>query len=398
MLKTLTLASCSLGIILSPEMLRLLGNTAGASGLSILAAIAMATIIYALMVSAMEQNHTAPLMANAYGPVTTLVASLTGRVMFTATATAALVVTSGFIFNEVFYYRFPNFAFAYLLLAAVLVINLFGAKAVMRIQGALVLITLLCLGVLIIKGLISFEHMPLDKKPFMPSLGPETFAIAILLFIGFETAGIIEEGNKKAMIIALVIAGTILALWAVVSLMHVAPGKLSRTSIPFTIAARNIMGDTGRYLIGTAAITGSAAAVTTMLMGLKHMVIKLVKIEVLPPIAARYNIPALMGAMGAAGIMMAGFAGHDELKTAIRAGMILWALSYVFVAVAGFRLNKKPGGLIVAVTLLASIITAVLTSHESTHLIKMISYAIAISMAICYTLSKSVVREKLQEK
>ena len=40
----------------------------------------------------------------------------------------SLVVTSGFVFNEVFVYWFPNFLFAFILLGIIFMINIFGEK------------------------------------------------------------------------------------------------------------------------------------------------------------------------------------------------------------------------------------------------------------------------------
>ncbi|MFC1770200.1 hypothetical protein ACFLZI_04030, partial [Nitrospirota bacterium] len=285
--------------------------------------------------------------------------------------------------------RFPNFAFAYLLLFAIIGINLAGGRTAFKIQGVLVLITLLCLGILIIKGLIGFEQMPIDKKSFTPSLNPGLLALPMLLFIGFETAWIIEDDSRKSVIFALTIAGIFLAAWAMVSLMYVAPGKLSRTSIPFTITARNIFGQTGRYIIGVAAIAGSAAAVNAMLMGLKRITAGF-SIE---GAVIKYNIPVLAGGLGAGGIMLAGIAGEDELKTAIRAGLILWTLAYAFIGIAAFRAERKLNGLMGALILLAGIAVILFSSDEPTHLISIMSYAVTISIVICYGLHKLIIKE-----
>jgi hypothetical protein len=73
-----------------------------------------------------------------------------GKLPFAVCASAGLVVSAGFVFNEVFVYWFPNFAFASILLASITLLNIFGKKPALVTQ--VITLAAASIGLLILTG------------------------------------------------------------------------------------------------------------------------------------------------------------------------------------------------------------------------------------------------------
>ena len=99
-----------------------------------------------------------------------------GKLPFAVCASAGLVVSAGFVFNEVFVYWFPNFAFASLLLVSITLLNIFGKKPALVTQ--VITLAVARIGLLILKllepddGKIAYKEQdisklsPAEMKPF----------------------------------------------------------------------------------------------------------------------------------------------------------------------------------------------------------------------------------------
>jgi amino acid transporter len=143
------------------------------------------------------------------------------------------------------------------------------------------------------------------------------------------------------MLSSLLITVFLLSLWGTVSLAHVPANRLAASSIPYTLAAREIAGQTGRILMGLVVIAGAGCAVIALFSATARMAASLARLNMLPRIcrgSARRNavvISVLASAVTA--MMAAGFAGEPELEIFIRAGFLLWLLHIVLVHLAAVK-------------------------------------------------------------
>jgi amino acid transporter len=150
--------AAGLGIILSAQTLILLGNGVGQAGIWFLIFLIAGAALHLLGAFTIFADISSPrgetrFLQKNLGKWAALLLPLSSRLSLTLVATTGLVVTAGFVFNEVFVYWFPNFLFAYLLLGLILIVNLLGRVAWGRFQIFVILVTLLGLIALIIAGL-----------------------------------------------------------------------------------------------------------------------------------------------------------------------------------------------------------------------------------------------------
>ena len=129
------------------------------------------------------------------------------------------------------------------------------------------------------------------------------------------------------------------------SLLFVAPSRLMDTSIPHILAAKAILGPTGRIVIGVVAIAGACAAVNYLYQSVARMMVLMAHHHLLPPIfggSTSRPVLALSSLAAATGLLMAmGFAGTDLLDVSIRAGLMLWLVFYALIHLAGFLQGRR---------------------------------------------------------
>ena len=270
-----------------------------------------------------------------------------------------LLVSSGFVFNEVFLYWFPNFAFAFILLGLLLGLQFLPDKIKFFFQIGFVSISIFGLLFLIIAGIIQSGIIQTDQiiafKPdntdylFM-STRLNIFFMPILLFIGFDLGCVVF--NKTDMLYSKTVHSIffavsfmciLFALWGFVSLESVAPQKLANTSIPHMIAARNILGDLGRSIMGIIVISGSLAFVHTLFTFISKQGTIIIKAIRLPKKINGSKILILSITLIIAGLMAAGLAGDEKLETFIRASLILWMISYAIISLSYILSFSRPG-------------------------------------------------------
>ena len=161
----------------------------------------------------------------------------------------------------------------------------------------------------------------------------------LLLFVGFDL--LIFTRNKSSddasslrrhLITGLVVAGTVFCLWGIASVLNVPVARLAKTTIPHIIAAKNILGETGRIIMGLVVISGSGAAVNALLVAIGEMIADVSRQANSPFFFQRiFNRPStimILLALVTAAMMALGVAGTDALDTYIRGSLILWLLNY----------------------------------------------------------------------
>lgn len=328
----------------SPESYSLIGTRAGQAGFwaSIVLILFSLGIILALQVvaSARELNQTVFQDARSFPHSTwALVLGLSALIGSTLFASTGMLVTAGFTFNEVFYYRFPNFTFSFLLLAAIVAMHWCAPKVYLRLNAVFVLIGVSSLLFLVVYGMLTKSA----SAELSWSTGNTSFASLlplVLVFIGFEQmflTNIRKPGSFSLMSAIVIIASLVLAGWMLVSLKFVPAERLGSSTISYMTAAMQVMGQKGRLIMGMAIIAGACGAVCGLIRISCQYVETICGNKMSPYV--RKVTPLLLGIIIAA-LMSAGVAGSDKLEMYIRGSLLLWLIySSLFVLTAAFHLR-----------------------------------------------------------
>src|SRR5210317_168693 len=112
-----------IGVMLSPETLVLLGNSAGYNGTLFFLSVAIAAAVSCMCAYSIiylgrqtEEGNELFLLAKVLGRFPAAALVISARLSVTLLVATSVLVTAGFAFNEIFVYWFPNFGFAFLLL------------------------------------------------------------------------------------------------------------------------------------------------------------------------------------------------------------------------------------------------------------------------------------------
>jgi hypothetical protein len=371
-----------------------MGNLAGVHHGKFFLWLGPAVVLYRVTV-----RSTAAVSEDAMGPVLVML-SLAGRWATTLMLSPLLLVTAGFAFNEIFVYWFPNFAFAFILLAGLLAIQLAGDKVVHAAQLMLMALVLAGLGTLIAMGLWSHPHWPAmvgSSQSTDTSFSPMA---VIMLFVGFDLALNPVTAHRKPRVHAainngLLAAAGIIALWTLASLLNVPGAKLSDSFIPHLVAARHIGGDPGRMMMGGVVIAGSCAAVNALFRSVARSNALLTARWPTNSIKRLHFLskPAfwqVVSAVAVAVLMAGGMAGTDEIDIYLRAGLILWLTYYggVHLAVLSDRFRHAGqlsghcfgwlGPLVGAAAMLTGVGMLLATDPDSTQLLTVTLIVVAV--------------------
>ncbi len=342
----------AIGIMISSDTLVLLGNFFGKTGNAGFFLIILSAVIYLALLSQYKQlfiffpvlSSDIEILKSVFGTLPALFPFFVKMIAIVFLSTG-LLVSSGFVFNEVFIYWFPNFGFAFIMLGLLLSLQFLPNKAVLYLQIGFAGIPILGFLILIIAGIIQTDQLahfkPWDMDTSINSMGFNTYFLPLLFFIGFDLGFTIcnksdqKYPGKYNVLFATVIFMCILfVLWGYVSLKYVPAEKLINTSIPHMIAAKNILGDPGRFIMGVIVISGSLAAVHALFTIISKQSSLLLKIARLPENIKVAKIIIIFLALIIAGMMAGGMAGEEELETFIRASLILWLISYAMMSLS----------------------------------------------------------------
>jgi len=327
----------ALGLMVSPDNLALMGRTTGRFGISMVLLLAMAVVIYLAHLNSLKKwfallggpADTTPQVGNLAGVWLTYY-TLIVRIMAAVFITTGLTVSSGFVFNEVFFYWFPNFAFAYIVLAIAGGLQFLKPETRAKVQCVFIATVLTGLLVLIVAGFAKGwpQYIPpgtLNQPPVMPWL-----FLPLLLFVGFDMG--IPAGQSPAAVktvqFSIALFGGLMVLWVMVCLQYVAGDRLVSTSIAHMIAAREILGQSGRALMGIVVISGSFAAMNALFTALRRTTVTMARQQTLPQTRVLPHAVVLGVAAIAAVLMASGMAGEEVLETYIRAALLLWIGGY----------------------------------------------------------------------
>ena len=399
-----------MGLFVSPEALVIQGHLTGLNGVGFIVALALAIALHGLNATSLGRADGAPageiqLLTSVWGPFTASMLLLMARPALAVCLATAVLVTSGFVFNEVFLYWFPNFGFAALVLSILLIVNLAGPLTAAAAQVLFTATAVAGLAGIAGIGLISWGQAPQAPVVTVAGTTPHSIGLAVIAFVGYDmlryTDHNLDPARKKSVVTAGLIAGGILfVLWNGASLLYVAPSRLADTSIPHILAAKAIMGPTGRMVIGVVAIAGACAAVNYLYQSVARMMALMAHHRLLPAVfaqSASRPVLALSGLAAASGLLMAiGFAGSDLLDISIRAGLLLWLGFYALLHLAFFlsgrakqrqgmpMVTAKPGkrAIFTALALIVIAATLVATDEASGTLLTTLSTILAMAAGL----------------
>jgi len=332
------------GWLLSPEALVIGGNSAGNMGWLVFPALAVAALLLSVSGNLLNSSQRAAEHDNDFlllrcmtGTIPAISLTLASSIPLVILAATALLVTSGYTFNEVFLYWFPNFGFSFLLLALLTLLQYFPEKIIFRTQICFVLLTAGALLFLVLSGIAGTEPPVNEVLSHTGSFSSASSVLMLLLFTG-STSGV---RTKHPFLVP--IAGLVFFfLWICVSLWYVNPERLASSTIPYMTVARTIMGDPGRQIMGVAVISGTCGAITGLMLMCRAMLADIVTSnngDRLVTIQRRV-FPLLVAL--ATGILMAeGLAGDELLETLLRGSLILWLIHHSLLCLSAILTNHR---------------------------------------------------------
>jgi amino acid transporter len=368
----LTSIALAMGLMVSPEGLALLGNAMGRAGWFFLPAILCAGAVHLMTVTSLRQTCSscpapggeALLVREALGPAAALF-PLLSRVVLAVCLSPIVFSTAGFVFNEVFLSWFPNFTFAYLLLGLLFGVNLLRRQAAETMQAVFVGVVI---GGLLVLSVVAFASgAGARHETAGGAMTAEAAAGALVLLLGFDLglSGGSRGGERfsSPLVFALALAAVVFILWGAASLLHVPAAKLAGTTIPHTVAARSIMGQAGRVVMGVVVITGAAAAMNALYIALPGMAADMAARGLLPGFLhgrKGRGTPLLAVMAGGGALMMAsGMAGEPVTAVLLRGAFLLWLMTYALIHLSVLRRALK--GFAPGMTLLSPLLGGAVT-------------------------------------
>ncbi len=337
----------ALGLMVMPDNLALSGQFAGQLGIFAPLILAASVLIYFRYANSFANLY--EISPNAGGKdfdghkhIGTLLVyyPLVVRILATIFLATGLTVSSGFVFNEVFVYWFPNFAFAFILLAALVGLQLLGKSYRKKAQIFFVGTVLLGLSVIIVVGLTTSLFQDMVQINSEQPMGISGLFLPLLLLLGFDMALNLEDNssspspaNIKSFKIAIAIFAGFMIFWVMTALLHVEGRRLAGTSIAHLIIAREIGGQVGRVVMGLMIIAGTCAALNALFESVAGLARTLSQHRMLPQMHFLPKAMVLGMAVIAAVLMANGLAGEELLEVLIRAVLLLWLGQYGLVVV-----------------------------------------------------------------
>lgn len=384
------------GWLLSPESLVIAANSAAQMGWLTLPVLAAVALLFGLTGQLLHHSQLPTgtdkeflLLQSLTGTLPAATVSLASCIPLVVLVATALLVTSGYTFNEVFLYWFPNFGFSFLLLAILTILQFFPERILFKAQICFVALTTGGLLILALSGTIGAES-PVTRILQQPAnFSSLTSATLLLLFVGS-----IFPGEKKHSFLIPVTGFVIFFLWILASLSYVAPERLASSTIPYMTAARKIMGDPGRHIMGVVVISGTCAAFTGLMIMSRRMLGNSIYAKNTSPLLTstqqRWLFPPLVAL--ATGILMAtGLAGDELLEVLLRGALILWLLRHTLLCLSALFWIKEKGKTLPMVAgictliLMATLLILIGTNPQRTEMISFILSMFGISSMLAGT-------------
>jgi hypothetical protein len=396
----------------SPDVLVRLGDGIGENPMIFLAALVVAALLTVRGVSLIRHPELqsdgrcsqTDLLIRGIGRLPAIALILAGRLTLVLILPTALLVSAGFAFNEIFLHWFPNFGFAFLLLAAIGVLHLAGERFVLALQPFLAAMCLGCLLLLCFAGLGG----PAGDRPIPADTGinftPEVMAGALLLFLGTDYIAPDQyHDSRLPSMTALLCMFSLFVFWAALSLQYVGQERLAATTVPHLLAAREVWGQTGRVLMGCIIICGSCAAVSSLFHLAGRSLAGLAEQGLLPghpPGAFKRRRFMLIFVVLIGGLMAGGLAGYSVIEVYVQAALLLWLMMFAMLCLAAGRILMRRAvpyswhGPTLAVVFTVAIIFLVARSDQAMDLIRftLLTLAAATGLTLLWLWKQPVMR------
>ena len=151
------------------------------------------------------------------------------------------------------------------------------------------------------------------------------------------------------------------------------------STVPHLLVAREVLGQTGRMLMGCIIICGSCAAVNSLFHLASRSLASLAEQGLLPghpPGAFRRRRFILLFVVLIGGLMVGGLAGYSIIEVYIQATLLLWLLMFAMLCLAAGRMLMRRAvphswhGLVLAAVLTAAAIVLALHHDQAKDLIR----------------------------
>jgi amino acid transporter len=237
------------------------------------------------------------------------------------------------------------------IMVGLVVLNIFGARLVIRSENIFNVLKMLLLLVFVVGGLFA----PLDWE----RLAPENYvspvgliAGAMLIFLNYEGFELIANASKdiadpkRALPIAY-IGGVLIAMVLYVLITIVVLGHLGFSEVAavsnhaLSVAAESFMGQTGFVIVAIAALLATSSAINASFFGTGHLTYIVAKSGELPgELERNFRGEHLEGALitAALALLVANFVPLEAIATMGSAGFLL---IFTVVNVASVRLEKE---------------------------------------------------------
>lgn len=345
-MKSSLFLSLALGVswIFSPESLVIAGNVSGQIGWLAFPCLIGVALLYAVCNRLLNHDSLPSVPGREFlilqkgsGSLAAATLSLAACLPLTILAGTALLVTAGYTLNEVFLYWFPNFGFSFLLLALLTTLQLLKKKYAFYMQLCFTGLAISGLLLLALYGVFSPEKSSAEILRQPTSFSLSSASLLLILFVGYNSS---QEQKSAPFPHALITGFLMFFLWILASLAHVTPDKLSSSTIPYMTAAREILGEPGRQLMGVVIISGTCGALNGLMILSRNIIETLATEKTVPSCFSRQKQRWLLPIFLAAAIsicMATGLAGNDLLESLLRSALILWLLYYSILCLSAVR-------------------------------------------------------------
>ncbi len=379
------------GWLLCPEALVIAGNATGQMGWFTLPLLALAVLVFATCNRLLYNPHLPAVPAKelvilqkSVGKIPAASLIVASCLPLTILAATALLVTSGYTFNEVFVYWFPNFGFAFLLLALLTILQFFPEKTILRLQFIFIGLTVGGLLFLGLYGTFSATK-PVSEILQQPDhFSPEDAATLLLLFAGTT----FFQKRQQSVALIPVTCFVIFFFWTIASLAHVDADRLVSSTIPYMTVSRKVLGDVGRQIMGLVVISGTCSAITGLMLHCRQKFSILASEEMMPVFLSakvqRWALPPLIAVVTSV-LLATGLAGNELLEVYLRGALLLWLLYHTLLCLSALLWIKEdsqtifwPGSISILI-LMTGLFTLLLASSHKMELSTFILSALIIS-------------------
>lgn len=392
--KTILSVGLVLAWLVTPESIVLVTKGSGLGGLTFLGALVIGCLL-AVMNSAVIHNprladdgydNDLLVLTGVFGKIVAMVGLLSGRIPILIFAATGMLVSAGFVFNEIFIYWFPNFLFACLLIALLAAMHLFGTRHVLLIQSLLLLLTIG--GLLVLSGLGVFAK-PATVQSYSGIAGGVSLTLIALAFIPFLGFDFPRSTDRRLILLSILGGLMLLVVWSLLAIKMAEPTRLTESSVAHRSIARAVAGEQGGYVIGLVVISGVLAGVNGLLHVNRQIFTDLLQAGFLPTSFSRYEWLVVVVLAVIIGIMMiSGFAGDIILETQIRAAVVLWCIYLGIRSLAAAQLGKFKSRFLKLLAYLPGCITLllgillVISNPQMTYITYFILGVVAIALAL----------------